>query len=761
MADNMKDNKAVAAEEKKVPSYAEIAALMEEEIQDRTLKEFLFEMPVIKESGVTGIGILYKLLMFTFVYANAKYRHDKENKKNLRSTPNARRAQESFDCLFNGEDVSLDLVIYILTEMQLDVASMDKRAYFDAIFSRSDEAIQIPVFRSVIKTWLSSADYAESNQKVLAGYLYGLYKALPYLKNIELREKSCEMIGHQEVITYDFYHKDTKELISDCCLFKDIDGEFFYLESYEMAPDKKIKLSYTLLNGKRKCIVEESRSDFFNQALIKGNIKTPKSVFAKSLYALDFKYIKNLALAVSDVITLETKRKINAHYAVKYNDIFELGYKGFNEINWDNVLTILMFEEGPSNVLEFVLDSDGFCFERILRNLAIRYNDADFAERAMTFYTMEQAREMEAMNNHIEVNTSFVKNIIEINKILMAKAIVNELATLEKRQKVSNACFVESLPMRIKNLNDAINSSDSVFDRVLAINRSLEKTFRYLLPFYYGLIAYTKTKNKLASELQNQKLSVDEYELGKKKVYFLCEADFKRAAADKAKDLARKSLGELIQEFRTFAELLYKEKGHVLEITEAGRCLHETIGRSYFCSMKTFKEILKIDTSGMLEAYAKSDYSIVSYINDVKHSKKGGAVTNIILFNQFLLKVKELFYFLTYNEDYLREMLLGQQISYDPVYPYVVQYEEKSERRDCCDINSFSVYLTEDSGKKEIKILSDKDYVINEKYYCIPNVSTSNSRWWIEPFLINCREYDQLIVDALNGNKKQDPDEEP
>ena len=48
-------------EERKTPSYAEIAALMEEEIQDKTLKEFLFEMPVIKANGLVGIGVLYKL----------------------------------------------------------------------------------------------------------------------------------------------------------------------------------------------------------------------------------------------------------------------------------------------------------------------------------------------------------------------------------------------------------------------------------------------------------------------------------------------------------------------------------------------------------------------------------------------------------------------------------------------------------------------------------------------------------------------------
>lgn len=746
------------AEEKKPVSYAEIAAIMNEELTDDNLKELLFEMTTIRPSGITGIGVIYKMLMFSFIFALSKYRADKRNGRDVESTPNARRAMETMDCLYNGEDMSLDIIIYVLTEMQLDVASADKRAYFDGIFSRDDDAIQIPVFRSVIKTWLSSADYAESNERVLAGYLFGLYKAIPALKDIELRIKDRSIVDDQEITVYDFYYKPTKELIPGALLFKDIDGEFYYLESFEFSHGSKTKLVYSTLNSKHQHVVEVERSAAFQEAAMEKVIKGPRSVFAKALYALDFKYIKNLALAVSDVITTETKRKINAHFSVKYNDVFELGYKQFNEINWDNVMTILMFEEGPSNMLEFILDSDGFCFEKILRNLAIRYNDKDFAKRARRFYTEEQAKEMDALRNHIEVNSSYVKNIIEINKILMAKAIVNELASLEKRQKVSNACFVESLPMRIKNLNETMNSEESIFGKVLAVNRTLEKTFRYVLPFYVGLIAFVKRKNELISEMQCRNLTDEEMDGERKNVYARCEEAFMQAAAEKAAELSKKSLGGLIEDFRAFGMSFRKKKGggHVDEITENGRIVKEAVGRSYFCSVDTFNSILKIDTTGMMSDYAKKEYNLVSYINDVKHSKKGGAVANVVLFSNFLLQAKKLLYFLTYNEDYMREMLLGQQISFDPVYPYVVQYEERSERRDCCDINSFSVYLTEDNGKREIKILSDREYVINEKYYCIPNVTTSNSRWWIEPFLINCREYDQLIVDAMEGKVREE-----
>ena len=127
-----------------------------------------------------------------------------------------------------------------------------------------------------------------------------------------------------------------------------------------------------------------------------------------------------------------------------------------------------------------------------------------------------------------------------------------------------------------------------------------------------------------------------------------------------------------------------------------------------------------------------------------------------MLFNKFLLKAKELLYYFIYNEDYQREMILGQQISYDPIYPYVVRYTVKSENRDGYNINNFSVFVTDDNITSEVKILSEWDYDINEKYYCIPNIDSSNKRWWIEPFLISCKKYDELIYGDLKKNKENE-----
>ena len=58
----------------------------------------------------------------------------------------------------------------------------------------------------------------------------------------------------------------------------------------------------------------------------------------------------------------------------------------------------------------------------------------------------------------------------------------------------------------------------------------------------------------------------------------------------------------------------------------------------------------------------------------------------------------------------------------------------------------------------EVKILSELDYEINEKYYCIPNVETSNKRWWIDPFLISCKKFDELMYSDGKKEKKDNED---
>jgi hypothetical protein len=459
-------------------------------------------------------------------------------------------------------------------------------------------------------------------------------------------------------------------------------------------------------------------------------------------------------------MTNETKQILYEHFSQQYPDIFETGFnKQWYELNWDNILTILMFEEGPSEILELILDSNGMYFEKILKNLEMRYNVKGFVKNIKTVYENDQKKEMDMVRRYVDDRTTLVNNIKAINKTLMARSIIDGLAKLEHNDTYSKTQFVESLPMRINSIKKLTLSNETMVGQTIKINKALEKTFRFIIPFYYGIVAYQRYKdNAIIENEANGKSDFDRNAL-----FARCEEEFFDAAIKKTLEIYNKSLGVLVEEFRNFAGLLRKSEGKRQVVTDDGKALKAAIGRDYLCTLRTFNKILTIKYNVYSDGEVKKkETDIVGFINDVKHDK-GNKTNSFMIFKEFVRSVKELLYYFIYNEDYEREMVLGQQISYDSIYPYVVRYTEKSENRDGYHINSFSIFFDADNGEKEVKILSDREYEINEKYYCIPNVTMSNSRWWIEPFLISCRKYDDRInkaVENARNNTKRDEDDD-
>ncbi len=722
-----------------VLTFDEVAVKVNETIKDPRLKILLFGIKDVKAKDISNIGVIYKMMTLAFLFTYAKY---KQSPKPFSKSPNAKRVADAFDCIYNGEDIGLDLIIYVLTEMQLDAMALGDRSCFFGIFENRSRELQIPKLRTIIGTWLKSAKHALRDEAVLCENFYGLFSCLTLFSTLKLVMEDDGYVG---------FKFGNTEIPSYSLIKKEEDGGFFYLVSYEISADQHCLLSYYAFEDKQVMQISEKVSDFLDKAHIRNHYSEPKSILAKSFFSLSFKYIKNLSLAISDTITKATKRKLYEHYSIKYSDIFELGYKSFEEVNWDNTITILMIEEGPSELLEFLLDSDGFYFDKILHNLELRYNHPGFAHEVKEDYEEAQDTELAMAKKYSGDNLTLIKNLDSINKTFMAKSIIDGLARIDKNKKQNNAHFVESLPMRIKALDKIIASSDPNSQKAIKINKILEKTFRHILPFYRGIIAYQKERDRITAERgeTNDDLSIEDRKR--------CESKFLAAAKKEYGEIKGASLGMLVGKFRDFSSGLVRvtNKAHP-EVTEDGNALKNAIGRDYICRTDSFRQIIdftKNDTAGI--NMKKLPQDITNFVNNEKHDKPEAFLANLVLFNKFLLKAKELLYYFIYNEDYQREMILGQQISYDPIYPYVVRYTVKSENRDGYNINNFSVFITDDNITSEVKILSEWDYEINEKYYCIPNISTSNKHWWIDPFLISCKKYDEIIY----GDGKGDADE--
>ena len=76
---------------KKNVTYSSYAKEVNEKIKDPLLKEVLFGMDDIEGEDIKGIGVLYKMMTFTFMFTYAKYKYDRDHKKFRAETTNTKR----------------------------------------------------------------------------------------------------------------------------------------------------------------------------------------------------------------------------------------------------------------------------------------------------------------------------------------------------------------------------------------------------------------------------------------------------------------------------------------------------------------------------------------------------------------------------------------------------------------------------------------------------------------------------------------------
>jgi len=732
--------------------------------------EIIFDgSSVVDAQCLKDVKVVSQMLTFGFVFSYVKFKQDFIDNYDFPSTSNSKRVFDVFKTIYSGENIALDLMIYAITEMQMDVLKNGDNSYFRGVIAPLKGDMQIPSLREPIKKWLQNETYAEKNPLVILEMLMAVYHSFPFLEKIEVNYKKEEELPFKSLI--EFINPQTEKTYPSFLTLVENDFGVYYLFSYEGIPsennEEKTKLTYYSLCGATSCsedLPTKKFNPFFKPSCLKTKVKS-EPIFAKSFFSLSYRNIKNLSLAISDVISDETKDELEDRFETKYIDIFKFGKKK-SELNWDNIITILMIDLGPSALLEIILGTDGLYFNNILKNLEMRYigckEAKNFRENVKKKYYSALENE-ERILKRMSGEALSPKNKRALKRSLMAKSIIVEMTNLDEAKKNKqevNISIAESLVDKIKKVNKIINNTAlSNSAAILKINRELEAIFRHIIPFYCGILAYQEHKEKMWREV------VDESSVNKEEVFNECERRFFEAAKNEIVKIKKSSLGELIGAFRALCHSVFScEKKATDKQLENSRLLNGAIGRGYVCSYGAFEKILKVKCDeDMDKEMVKGDKRMEWFFNTEKHSKPLEDVyASSILYENFLYTVKDLLDFLMYNQDYEKERVLGKQISYDPVYPFVVRYDTKSENRDGYNINSFRISSLDEGLSHDedivtgVKILSEREYCINEKYYCIPNAASSNSRWWIEPFLINCRKYDQMICGVFNEETNEE-----
>ena len=363
-----------------------------------------------------------------------------------------------------------------------------------------------------------------------------------------------------------------------------------------------------------------------------------------------------------------------------------------------------------------------------------------------------------------------VKSWMKNAKIsLMSQFIISKVAQTEvTTERDKKAFYAESIMMKLQKLDSAVERSGAL-NSIIFINKMLERVLRTLIPFYEGILAYAKCREKI---LERCPLNDRHKESVLREVQIECEeAFFERVEivldgiketteqeneapvsrisySNKQKPIRQATLGELLQIFRELCKRMDATNGKTAKFGEEHLLLHSVIGRRQICDISIFDSIIECDKDDFIGI---SDYpkNMPAFFNCFKHDKPSAEIVaqDPRVIKNYIGYIRDLFEFFNVNSDFKnrRKTNATQNIS-DPIFPYVVRYSEKNENRDRCSVCQYIINADGGFEDKKIKLLTEYEYDMNELYYCIPNEESSTQNWWVSPFLISCRRFDQILL---------------
>jgi len=80
------------------------------------------------------------------------------------------------------------------------------------------------------------------------------------------------------------------------------------------------------------------------------------------------------------------------------------------------------------------------------------------------------------------------------------------------------------------------------------------------------------------------------------------------------------------------------------------------------------------------------------------------------------------------------------------IYPQIVtfaKHHEDSDSNKCLIMNHSGAFA--DWHKGGVQILTEFKYEINHSYYALPNINSIDTAWWVEPILVSCDKFDEVI----------------
>ncbi len=763
----------------------------EKEIPDENIKQYIFGPKGYSEDAIRETNAYPRyfnnVLSLAFYFVYACYRCDMDqgygDMDNLTSH-NAKRIKNSLENALVRYPITADLIQFVLTDIQFELAqgaSSKLKNVFVKLCAGNTEGFNFNTYFAIIAEYNRNPSRFQYSKVALMTLFKDLINNLTFLKEYRLVQNgpdSFQFITHRcaDMLAMGIA-PDSREHYNDMSvehlLFLDNAKYFggiyrlFSIEAGEKMVDKEqeltINLRYFTPGDERSLLFslpEESTkegshlegqrvSDVYEETVGADLIQDKEQRNAKKnsnsidqVHTVNYKYIKNLALAISDAISANhgTKEFLYHRFHGAYPYIFERrgadpDADPCSELDWDSVVIMLLIESSPTVILEHIIRKNRQMFYTIGYNLYKRIYDT---ENLAIF-----ARDPEELEKvvHKLIDAKFIlgeaggfgklpteKTYSKLFPRAAAMLILSKLNDLQESDSEESLIYTGNLRNNISLLQRA----STEFDLEKGLKYAciiLGETVKHTVSFYAGLFAYGKAKAVFDAEAAGKTLNKKELQKHQKKL----ESIFLDAARRQAEQLptgaavdtdAALELLDIFVDFCKKCTLLDNST-----ISETSKNLHAAVGKY---------EIIDLRRFGSMEVRLRKN--------------RGTDRTSVKAWIDTTLEILEFF-----ETGSMRENTMDSDL-FNAVYPFTAVFNRRKENQDGYKTVNFSLNIDTDEETPaiqplDINVLSEFVYDRSEVYYCVPNVLRSNYKWWIDPILISFRDFNDIFSDIRKDDE--------
>ncbi len=720
------------------------------------------------------------IMSLAFIFAHGCLRCDTDSEepvsKNV-TKQSSIRIINSLNKAYVQYPVTSELIQFVLSDIQFEMLQgTDSELYevFEHLCPFSSKEFTLTKYYKLIAEWKAAPSRFNTNSNDLAGMFQKLLQNMVFIKNYDLvrDEDGNFTFFEKEAMEFGDMGKYSTVPASHIIYYdptKSLDMFSLYsIEKIEEDSSKQLGLSYISGDGFKTLSFrvsedlpeDESSSanficsdaeEYYYEIIGEGwtpdtdETDTKKnSNFIDQVHAINYKYIKNLALAISDAIgvNMGSKRALYKAYHFRHKDVFEkitsLADVEDMKLDWDGIIVMLLIESSPTSVLETLFRAVPQTFITIARNLCKRIDNPD-----MPIYGLNEKELVKKVNEIIQSklilgeSSGFgkiprVKSDERLYAHAASQLIISSISSALESDAIEKTICAGNIYDNISLLNK-MKSDTSAEQKCKYVSIILGETFRHLICFYTGLLSYGEIKAKFDAESCNSCFSESKIAFYQKKLHNA----FMNAAKNEAKELKgynpadQKDMITLLHRFITLCENCSSSSK---TRTTNGHKLYAALGRHELLNINEFKN------------YALGYVETLSEINE-------NNVNNWIAFALDVLK-------------YLRYGSFKSKTdsAFNAVYPFTAVYNRGNENYDGYKTVTFTLFIDSDNDdkteKEYINVLTEFSYNLSNVFYCLPNILRSNKKWWIDPVLINFKDFNELFSDDDEKDNSDDTAEE-